>query len=277
MACRQEEIPNPGDHTVYDILDQSIFLVRQDDMSIKAFHNVCPHRGMGLACGEGRFSLGSIVCPFHGWIWNLKGENTFILDQPDFKHGCLQNKDVNLKEVRVAQAFNVVFVNLDPEGDSFEDFMPADLRRAFEGVHLQDMYFHWHKRFALEANWKVAQEAFFEGYHVAQTHPQLIRRQIKPRPGLDLQKVASARRLNFAIEGYPQGHAYQGAINGQVRGLGRFPNEWLEGLSEEEQKQLVIDFHTNYVTELNRWCWRKTPRSPAPCATGRSPTARRST
>ena len=56
MACRLEEIPEPGDYTVYDVVDQSVLLVRQRDGSVAAFHNVCPHRGTALAVGTGSFA-----------------------------------------------------------------------------------------------------------------------------------------------------------------------------------------------------------------------------
>ena len=73
MACRLEEIPEPGDFVEYEICDQSVIVVRQADHSIKAFHNVCLHRATQLAKGSGHLGGGQIVCPFHGWRWNLDG------------------------------------------------------------------------------------------------------------------------------------------------------------------------------------------------------------
>src|SRR5262245_63770879 len=67
MACRLEEIPEPGDFVEYEICDQSILVVRQADGSIKAFHNACRHRATQLCQGTGRLRAGQIVCPFHGW------------------------------------------------------------------------------------------------------------------------------------------------------------------------------------------------------------------
>src|SRR5262245_35405375 len=74
VACRLEEIPDPGDFVEHEIGDMSVFVVRQRDGSIKAFENACRHRATQLAVGSGRFG-GQIVCPFHGWRWNLDGTN----------------------------------------------------------------------------------------------------------------------------------------------------------------------------------------------------------
>ena len=79
MACRLEEIPDPGDFVEYEICDMSILVVRQHDGSVKAFENACRHRATQLAVGAGRFGGGQIVCPFHGWRWNLDGSNSFVV------------------------------------------------------------------------------------------------------------------------------------------------------------------------------------------------------
>src|SRR4051812_39955897 len=64
IAARVDEIPEVNDHTVYEIGDQSVLLVRVDQNTIKAYHNVCPHRGTALADGSGTFKDGRIICPF---------------------------------------------------------------------------------------------------------------------------------------------------------------------------------------------------------------------
>ena len=93
-AGRVEEIPEVGDYITYEIGDDSIIIVRNAPDSIKAYHNVCPHRGRRLinaangkngACGKKR----AFVCGFHGWTYDLNGKNTYILDKDDWK-GVLQ-------------------------------------------------------------------------------------------------------------------------------------------------------------------------------------------
>ena len=78
MACRLEEIPDPGDYVEYTIADQSVLLVRIDERTVRAYLNACRHRATELAKGSGPFPRGQIVCPFHGWRWNLDGTNSFV-------------------------------------------------------------------------------------------------------------------------------------------------------------------------------------------------------
>src|ERR1700748_3376802 len=77
MACRLEEIPEVGDWVEYKNLDKSVIVVRTKS-GIKAFHNTCRHRGMKLASKHGNCERTGFVCPFHGWRWNMDGDNTFV-------------------------------------------------------------------------------------------------------------------------------------------------------------------------------------------------------
>ena len=115
MACRLEEIPEPGDFVEYEICDQSILVVRQADRSIKAFHNACRHRATQLCKGTGRLRAGQIVCPFHGWRWNLDGSNSFVYGEQGFAPECLQPDDIALQECKVDTWGACAWINMDPE------------------------------------------------------------------------------------------------------------------------------------------------------------------
>ena len=80
-VCREEEIPNPGDFYTYDILDDSISVIRRQDGSIGAYFNACPHRGRRLTEGCGR--QGKFHCKFHGWQFDLQGTPVEIVDRDD--------------------------------------------------------------------------------------------------------------------------------------------------------------------------------------------------
>ena len=82
MACRLEELPGVGSYVEYRIGDRSVLIVRESTESIRAYHNACRHRGTRLAAGRGR--VGSIICPFHGWRWNLDGSIKLQLDPEEF-------------------------------------------------------------------------------------------------------------------------------------------------------------------------------------------------
>src|SRR5437868_2186741 len=86
QAGRVEELPDVGSYLTYEILDDSVLIVRTAPDKIRAYHNVCQHRGRKLvdtpknktaACGKTK----QFVCGFHGWRWDLNGDNVHILDK----------------------------------------------------------------------------------------------------------------------------------------------------------------------------------------------------
>jgi nitrite reductase/ring-hydroxylating ferredoxin subunit len=203
FAARLDEVPQIGDYTTYDIGDQSVMVVRVDATTIKAYHNACPHRGTALTEGAGSFDKGAIRCPFHGWRWNLEGCNEFVLERHEFHGGNLQDSDVALREIRVEIFAGFIFINLDPNPASFEEFI-APVRAFLEELAVGDMHHYWWKRMVAPANWKVAQEAFFETFHVGATHPQLddVGREIiyEGRVG------GVSTHTNVAYDTFPGGH-----------------------------------------------------------------------
>jgi phenylpropionate dioxygenase-like ring-hydroxylating dioxygenase large terminal subunit len=172
MACRLEEIPSPGDYVEYTICDQSILLVRVDEETIKGYHNACRHRATELAKGTGTFRGGRIVCPFHGWRWNLDGKNSFVYGSHAFDQGLLAPDELCLREARVETWGACAWVNLDPTAPPLLEALDP-IPSLLDPLGVNDMRVHWWKETILPANWKMAQEAFMEGYHVPQTHPQL--------------------------------------------------------------------------------------------------------
>ena len=202
-AARLDEIPEAGDYTVYDIGDQAILLVRVDASTVKAYHNACPHRGTALAQGAGHFPSNRIMCPFHGWRWNLAGQNQFVLERQEFCGGQLRDSDVALKEVKVVVFAGFVFINLDPNPQPFDEFI-APVRAVLEGLAIGDMHHYWWKSLSIPANWKVAQEAFFEAFHVPATHPQLEKGGAEVILGK--RDDAEFTHRNVLYEVYPHGH-----------------------------------------------------------------------
>ena len=170
VACRAEEIPNPGDFYTYDIADESISVVRKQDGGIAAYHNVCPHRGRRLTEGCGR--MGKFHCKYHGWQWNLEGKPTEIVDRHDWGQ-MLTDEDVTLQAVKVGQWAGWVFINMDPGSESLEDYL-GEAGELLAPYEIEHMRYAWRKRIVMPCNWKTAQEAFMEGYHVQTTHRQLL-------------------------------------------------------------------------------------------------------
>jgi phenylpropionate dioxygenase-like ring-hydroxylating dioxygenase large terminal subunit len=172
MACRLEEIPDPGDFVEYEICDESILVVRQADMSVRAFYNACRHRATQLCKGSGRLPGGQIACPFHGWRWNSDGTPSFFYGRDGFAEECLQPDDVKLQECRVELWGACAWINMDPNARPLREAL-SPAAQFLEDVGVDDFRVYWWKEAIIPANWKLAQEAFHEGWHVMATHPQL--------------------------------------------------------------------------------------------------------
>jgi phenylpropionate dioxygenase-like ring-hydroxylating dioxygenase large terminal subunit len=172
VACRVEEIPHVGDFVTYDILDESIIVVRAAAHQIKAFYNVCQHRGRRLTEGSGRTN--AFRCKYHGWSWKIDGSLAKVLDYDDWK-GCpdMAEADLKLKEVQVDVWAGFVFINMEPDAEPLAKFLEP-VPEHMDCFQIETMRYRWYKSIRLPCNWKVALEAFNEGYHVAATHSQLL-------------------------------------------------------------------------------------------------------
>ena len=174
---RVEEIPEVGNFITYEILDDSIIIVRTAPDAIRAYHNVCPHRGRRLidtpegernACGRRR----QFVCGFHGWRYNLDGECTHVLEKADWQ-GALTAERTHLGEVKLDSWGGWLWINLDSDAGPLRDYLEpaAGMLDPFE---LQNMRCRWRRWLVFDCNWKVAMEAFAEIYHVESTHPEFL-------------------------------------------------------------------------------------------------------
>ena len=170
MACRTEHIPQPGDYVVYEVCDLSLIVIRTGSDEIKAYHNSCLHRGTTLAEGTGNLAV--FRCPFHGFSWGIDGALRAVPASWDFPH--LDQETFCLPEAPVAVWEGFVMVNPDGSAPPFEHYA-APLSDHFAHFPLTDRYVAHHVCQVVDANWKVTQEAFMEGYHVSTTHPHTIR------------------------------------------------------------------------------------------------------
>jgi nitrite reductase/ring-hydroxylating ferredoxin subunit len=174
MACREEEIPEAGDFFAFDIVRDSILIVRQPDGELKAFHNVCQHRGRRLKSGCGQ--TGEMIhCGFHGWSWHLDGSIRRIVNRDEWD-GCpnFTDEDVALPEVRVDCWGGWVFVTMDPDAPPLIEFLGA-VREHLACFALEQTRMLWHVEMTTPANWKLVLGAFNEAYHVEATHPQTLK------------------------------------------------------------------------------------------------------
>ena len=172
MACRLEEIPEPGDVVEYEFLDQSVIVVRTDAWGVRAFQNACRHRGVKLVDGRGTCADG-FTCPFHGWCYGLDGTNTHIPQRRTFGEHNLEPDDVKLTPVRCEVWGACAWINLDDEAPPLRQCLePA--ATMLDGWRVESLRTEWWYACRLPVNWKLAEQAFQEMYHVVETHPQLV-------------------------------------------------------------------------------------------------------
>ena len=171
VACREEEIKKVGDYVTYDILDETITVIRSTPDTIRAYYNVCPHRGRRLTQGCGRTQ--QFVCRFHGWKWDLDGKTTDIIDEDDWG-GCITKESMNLIDVRVDTWGGFVYINMDNNAESLKEYL-APVNELCSKFEFEKLRYRWYKTVIFPCNWKVMLEAFDEAYHVQQTHPQMLK------------------------------------------------------------------------------------------------------
>jgi len=169
LACRIKEIPNVGDHVVYEIVHDSLIVVRSAADEVRAYVNSCLHRGTQLRATGG--SVNKFKCPFHGWTWNLDGKLTDLPGAWDFPQ--VDHAKACLPEAKVGLWGGFVFVNFDPNCEPLASYLEI-LPEHFEAFALEDRYKAAHVAKIMPCNWKLAMEAFIESYHVPQAHPQVL-------------------------------------------------------------------------------------------------------
>ncbi|OEU96192.1 aromatic ring-hydroxylating oxygenase subunit alpha [Streptomyces oceani] len=169
FVAAEAELPEPGDYVTVTIGPYSVILVRDDEEDVRAFHNVCRHRGARLL-HEPHGSVGNIVCGYHHWTYGVDGTLLHAESQsPDFDPTCF-----GLRTVHVRTLAGLVFVSLaarppadfDEVADRVEPYLaPHNLRRAKVARQID---------LVEEANWKLTMENNRECYHCA-GHPELQR------------------------------------------------------------------------------------------------------
>ncbi len=128
MACRLEEIPRPFDFAEYQILDQSVIVVRDEDMGVTAFQNACRHRGVRLALGHGECPDG-FTCPFHGWRYGPDGVNVGVPRRRSFADHNREPGDLDLVPVRCEVWGGCAWINFDADAPPLRA-VPRALRHA---------------------------------------------------------------------------------------------------------------------------------------------------
>ncbi len=170
---RVERVPKVGSYFTKElaVAETSLVIVRGQDNKIRAFHNVCRHRGNKLVWNEapGEETSGScrqFVCKYHAWRYDLTGNLTFVQQEGEFFD--LDKSDYGLKEVACDVWEGFIFVNFDPQ-EPLREYL-GDLAKGVEGYPFHEMTEVYTYRAEVGSNWKLFIDAFAEFYHAPILH-----------------------------------------------------------------------------------------------------------
>jgi phenylpropionate dioxygenase-like ring-hydroxylating dioxygenase large terminal subunit len=172
LACHVSDVAEPGAWLAFDIAGERAVIVRGKDGTIRGFHNVCRHRGSRVVAGERGRCKSAMVCPFHGWSYNLDGTLRAVPQAKTLPKLDPREDGLTPVECEVWQGF--VFVRFKPGPQPSLSTLMAPYEAEFAGYGLDD----WVAvgpvlQDRLEVNWKAVRDVDNEGYHVPIAHPAL--------------------------------------------------------------------------------------------------------
>ncbi len=169
FAGLANEIASVGDYFLFELLDESVIIARGEDEKVRAFANVCRHRGSRV-CLEERGSTRQFVCPYHAWTYKLDGSLRHArLMGPELDHA-----ELSLKPVACEVFHGMIFVSLAEKPASFEA-LRAEVDGPLTPYGLDRTRIAHRERYTVEANWKLLVENYNECYHCAPAHPEYRR------------------------------------------------------------------------------------------------------
>jgi Rieske 2Fe-2S family protein len=182
-VAREEQLPQPGDSLVLNVVGESILLVRNHQGALRGFYNVCRHRGSelcmpaehvpkshGITPSGGVTSRGLIRCPYHSWVYDLDGA---LVAAPHIEGDGLCKQEFSLYPVGVDTWAGFIFVHLTPQNaSSLAQQLGAAIERT-QRYPLGALRIGHTIQYFIDANWKVLAENYNECYHCAGVHPEL--------------------------------------------------------------------------------------------------------
>jgi Rieske 2Fe-2S family protein len=199
FAGHISQIAQPGDYRLYQLADESLILLHGSDGVIRAFFNVCRHRGSRI-CRDEAGQAHRLVCPYHAWVYDDTGALIQARHMPEgFERGAY-----GLQPVQVQVVEGLIFVCAAADPPPFGQ-IAGDIARFFGPYQLAETRVAHVERHLVAANWKVVAENFFECYHCSHTHPEFCsvmsygRAPDSPR--------ASRERAAFVAEWHAQAQA----------------------------------------------------------------------
>jgi len=246
-AGRSELIANPGEYYLCEVAGESIIVTRESPSNVKAFYNVCRHRGTRMCREErGKFA-GRIQCPYHGWTYGLDGR---LLGAPHMEEASFCRENYPLHSVHLEIWDGTIFLNLSRNPTPLREQL-ADLPEKFAPWRLQDLKLYKQLVYDVTANWKLIVANYNECLHCPLLHPMLNRVTNSISGNNDLpQPTYIGGSMEFRA----------GARTMSVDGAAS--REYLPGLNEEQRNlvlyytiypNLLLSLHPDYVMAHRLW------------------------
>ena len=160
------ELPDAGDFKVIDVGRESAILVRSEDGELRAFANVCRHRG-SIVCLESSGNARRFACPYHGWTYDTHGRLVAARDLPD----SVDKADYSLKPISCEIVHGLILIAFTDDPPSL-DRCREELAAPMEMFGFEDLKVAAVRDYEIAANWKLAVENYQECYHCATAHPE---------------------------------------------------------------------------------------------------------
>ncbi|MGB7260964.1 MAG: aromatic ring-hydroxylating dioxygenase subunit alpha [Albidovulum sp.] len=174
IAGHVSDVSAPGDWLTFDLMGERALIMRGQDGNVRAFHNLCRHRGARLADGAAGHCKNAMVCPFHGWVYNLDGSLRGPSRPETF--GEMDRSEFGLKPIEMEIWHGFIFVRFSPgpQPSVATMMLPFDAEvAAYRADQLLPAGFDSWSKSTLAVNWKSVRDVDNEGYHVAMAHPAL--------------------------------------------------------------------------------------------------------
>jgi len=170
IACSVDHVSQPGDFFEYRVGRYSVIIVRGRDGELRAFQNVCKHRGNVLCTGSGQ-GLRNLRCAYHGWMYDLRGALQGVPSRQGF--GEMDREALALTPVQVDSWGPMVFVNLDSDAMPLEDYLEG-VPEDSAWLDLDGFRCTVSLLTRAPANWKLVADGFSETYHVQTLHAEML-------------------------------------------------------------------------------------------------------
>jgi len=171
FAGHVSQLPQPGSYLTTQAGDQPVLVVRDDDENLRAFRNVCRHRGSRLLSGSGTCKR-AIRCRYHGWTYRLDGR---LIGMPEARSfGKVDKSELGLFPARCEVLSGLVFVNLDIHATPLAELV-GDLPQRLAPYAIERLEPFAPTVSSQSVNWKIVADNYLEGYHVPIAHPGLMR------------------------------------------------------------------------------------------------------